>query len=138
MTVGDGVGTGTCEGVGGAGGGGEVGPGAGGAGCVTVRGVSGAGVPVPVGWPGVVLSGEVLGTPGEFDGSGECGTALGRGDGGGDVGGGRQTGSTEPWASLRIWPMASSSEPVGRPASTWALSASFRSVTRKSSQPEGA
>ena len=83
--------------------------GAGGAGLGTGRGVSGAGVPV-------VSLGEVLGTPGEFDGSGECGTAVGRGDGGAVVGGGRQTGSTEPWASLLIWTMASSSEPVGSPA----------------------
>lgn len=93
-------------------------PGAGG-GFETVRGVSGAGVELrSLGWPAVVLVGGLLGSPGEFDGSGECGTAVVRGDGDGVVGGGGQTGNTEPWASLLIWPMASSSEPVGRPAST--------------------
>ena len=58
MTVGDGIGAGAGDGGGAgtgdeaSGGDGEVGSGAGEAGLVTVRGVSGAGVPVPsVGWP---------------------------------------------------------------------------------------
>ncbi len=96
MTVWDGTGAeGAGAGVDGAGGAGEVasgvgggvGPGAAVAVRVTVCGVSGAGVSVPCdGGAAGRLSGELLGSPGEFDGSGECGTPLGRGDGDGDGG----------------------------------------------------
>lgn len=107
MTVCDGDGAG----VDGAGGAGEDGPGdaggddsgAGVSVLVTVRGVSGAGVAEPSGGSAVVgLSDGLFGTPGEFDGSGECGTVVVRGADIGGGGGGRQTGSTEPWASLLI------------------------------------
>lgn len=68
----------------------------GGCGCVTVRGVSGAGLPVS---PRV---GGLFGTPGEFVGTGLCGASLVRGGGGG----GAQIGSSESLASWLIWLMA--------------------------------
>ena len=124
MTVG-GAGVGDGGGVpggGGAGvgvpGGGGAGDGVPGAGGGDVRGVSGAGVRSAGVRSADVRSAGVRGTlgrPGEFVAPGECGdVVVGRGGAGGG-----QTGSSESRASWPIWLMASSSEPVGRPASTW-------------------
>ena len=44
------------------------------------------------------------------------------------------SGSSELWASSRSWPMASSSDPAGRPAETWARSEGRRSCSRIRSQ----
>ena len=105
---------------------------------MTVRGVAGAvvrGAPLGAGVPGgtglalvdVGVAGDVVVVGGGVA-DGVAGAV--------DVGvGGAQIGSTELRDSSSIWLMASSSDPDGRPAITWARSEGRMSLTARRRQP---